>query len=108
MSEVMSEHTALWQKFEPEGAEGIDAGEFSSILEDTIVIWRGNADNCVPAAPQTFEKRETVHIIRGSATVTMNSGEKIVLNEGDFTTFSEGTSGVWEFGFPIFKLSIYS
>lgn len=108
MPSVINQENAQWAPFNPPGAEGVPAGEIAWVVPQVSALWRGNAQNTTPTAPQDFVQRETVLLLEGAAKVTLDSGEVVALKAGELVTFEAGTSGVWEFDFPVAKLSVYA
>lgn len=108
MPTVINQSSAGWGAFNPPGAEGALAGEIAWVLPGVAALWRGNTENTAPTAPQEFEQRETVQLLEGAARVNLDSGQVVALQPGDFVTFEAGSSGVWEFDFPVAKLSIFA
>ncbi len=108
MPTIINQTNAQWGPFNPPGAEGSPSGEIAWVLPGVSALWRGDADNTTPVAAQEFALRETVHLLEGGARITLDTGEVVALQAGDLVIFEAGASGVWEFDFPVSKLSIFA
>lgn len=51
----------------------------------------------------TYDKTEVCYILEGSATVTPQGGEPVIIGESDLVNFAKGLSCTWEIHEPIKK-----
>ncbi|HEY7631458.1 MAG TPA: cupin domain-containing protein [Thermoleophilaceae bacterium] len=96
--------------FEPDIIDGTQVGEFHGLepggastgtLE--VGLWRSD-----PATyDYLFETDEAFHVVEGAATIELlDSGEKIVVREGDVAYFKGGTRSVWTITEPFKKFVV--
>ncbi len=55
-----------------------------------------------------FETDETFHVIEGSVTITLESGESVDLVPGDIVSFPRGAHAVWDIKQPLRKFFVLS
>jgi uncharacterized protein len=55
-----------------------------------------------------FETDETFHVIEGSVTITLESGEAVDLVPGDIVSFPRGAHAVWDIKQPLRKFFVLS
>lgn len=104
---IINVDRAEWLPLAIPEAGGSAAGEMVWIVPDKVMLWRGATETSLTVAPYLFEVDETVYLLEGSATVTLESGAIVSLTAGDFSSFMAGARGTWAFDFPVVKLSIF-
>ena len=54
-----------------------------------------------------YDQDETIHVIEGSATLTLSDGRIKTLGPGDVVFFPAGTSAIWEVGSYVRKFAVF-
>jgi uncharacterized cupin superfamily protein len=55
-----------------------------------------------------FETDETIHLIEGRVTITLDSGEAVTVTAGDIVSFPRGARAVWDVQEPLREFFVLS
>jgi len=92
--------------FEPDIVDGAQVGEFRGLeLQGGLNVGMWRSDPATYDYP--FETDEAFHVVAGAATIELlDSGETVVVREGDVAYFKAGTRSVWTITEPFKKFVV--